>query len=105
MYIDEIKNFFHDCSISDIKISDSADEKNSNGTKIRKIVFNVSVNMSYAPMVKFFEDRWDENFIRRPTSELEFDQLKKRVEIYSRVMWCGRREEWEICIGKQIRVI
>ena len=94
MYFDEVKGFFHDCIVCDLQISDQACTNVENSPKSRQVTFHVTVIFSPLPMLKFFQDNWGESNIRRPTTDLELEKLKMKVSMYSKEMWCGKREEW-----------
>ena len=95
-YFDEIKSLFHDCRICDIKIFDKECRYVHNDADSRQVAFLVTIIFAPLPMFNFFDDRWGENIIRRPTSEFEMKKLKRRAAMYTEEMWCGRQDDWVV---------
>ena len=81
MYVDEVKTFFHNCSIHEVKLSEQKDENIPIGSIERQVTFHVFVHLSYPSLLKFFQDRWEESIILR--TKTEFNQLNGRLSIYS----------------------
>jgi len=97
-YFDEIKSLFQDCRICDIKIFEPECKYVQNNSNSRQVAFQVLVVIAPLPMFSFFNDRWGESIIRRPTSDFEMKKLKRRVSMYSEETWCGRRDDWLVKI-------
>jgi len=95
-YFDEIKSLFHDCRICDIKIFDQECRYVHNDADSRQVAFLVTIIFAPLPMFSFFDDRWGENIVRRPTSEFEMKKLKRRATMYSEEVWCGRKDDWVV---------
>ena len=100
-YFDEIKSLFQDCRICDIKIFEPECKYVQNNSNSRQVAFQVLVVIAPLPMFSFFNDRWGESIIRRPTSDFEMKKLKRRVSMYSEEIWCGRRDDWLVKIPSE----
>ena len=93
-YFDEIKALFPDCFICDIQLCDEECRYVHNDSNSRQVAFQVRVTFAPLAMFNFFSDRWGENIVRRPTTDFEMDKLKRRASMYSKEMWCGRKDDW-----------
>ena len=97
-YFDEIKSLFPDCIICDIKIFEPECKYVHNNSNSRQVAFQVLVSLAPLPMFSFFNDRWGETIVRRPTTDFEMKKFKRRVSMYCEETWCGRKEDWLVRI-------
>ena len=96
IYFDEVRALFHDCRICDIRIFEQECRYVHNDSNSRQVAFLVRTALAPLPMFDFFNDRWGESIVRRPTSDFEMKKLKRRAAMYSDEMWCGRKEDWVV---------
>ena len=49
-------------------------------------------------MFSFFNERWGESIVRRPTTEFARNKLMRRASMYSKEKWCRREGDWLVKI-------
>jgi len=96
-YDEEVKNLFGDCTIHEVTLHEPECKKIPGGDPpSHQVAFLVKISFAPLPMFTFFNERWGENMVRRPTSEFQAKKLLRRASMYSKEKWCGRNDDWLI---------
>jgi len=95
-YVVEVEHLFDDCYVTNVELYDQECKKIPDDPNSHQVAFLVSIVFAPLPMFTFFQERWGESEVRRPTSEFELKKLQRRANMYSKEKWCGRKDEWLI---------
>ena len=93
-YVEEVGNLFDDCTISDVNLHEPECKKIPDDPNSHQVAFLVRIVFAPIPMFSFFNERWGESIVRRPTSDFELKKLSRRASMYSKEKWCGRKGDW-----------
>jgi len=97
-YADDVKTLFHDCNILSLELHQPECKQVPDDPNSHQVAFVVTISFAPLPMFAFFNERWGESVVRRPTSEFERNKLMRRASMYSKEKWCRREGEWLIKI-------
>ena len=74
---DEVLTLFHDTSL--ISFNVVKEECKNLSDNSRHIVYSVEFTLLPQPLFEFFKERWGEQFVRRPLSDVEAQKLNRRI--------------------------
>lgn len=101
-YGDDVRNLFQDCNILNIQIHEPECKQVPDDPNSHQVAFLVRISFAPLPMFSFFNERWGESIVRRPTSEYEQQKLLRRASMYSKEKWCGRQGEWLVKVHEKL---
>ena len=96
----EVASLFEDARVTRLQLCDEECRKVPDDPINFQVGFRVDIAMAYSPMAVFFNERWGEAEVRRPTSEFDMKKLSRRAAMYSEERWCGRRGEGDWVIRR-----
>jgi len=101
-YSEDVKELFKDCNVLDVKLYAPECKPVPDDPNSHQVAFLARISFAPKPMFNFFNERWGEAVVRRPTSEFEQKKLLRRASMYSKEKWCGRNGDWLIKIHETI---
>ena len=101
-YGDDVRNLFQDCNILNIQIHEPECKQVPDDPNSHQVAFLVRISFAPLPMFSFFNERWGESIVRRPTSDFEQQKLLRRASMYSKEKWCGRQGEWLVKVYEKL---
>lgn len=96
----EVASLFEDARVTRLELCDEECRKVPDDPINFQVGFRVDIAMAYSTMAAFFNERWGETEVRRPTSEFDMKKLSRRAAMYSEEKWCGRRGEGDWVIRR-----
>jgi len=97
-YVDDVKSLFPDSNILAARLHDPECKQIPDDPNSHQVAFLVRISFDPIPMFSFFNERWGESIVRRPTTEFARNKLMRRASMYSKEKWCRREGEWLVKI-------
>jgi len=95
-YIPEVRDLFSEARVTKVELYDAECKRVPNDPTNRQVAFLVDIVMNPLPIYQFFDERWGEPIVRRPTNGFQAEKLGRRSRLYAEDRWTGRNGEWMI---------
>ena len=87
----EVSDLFEDSRVTSLELCDEECRKVPDDPVNYQVGFTVKIAMDYEPMAAYFNERWNEADVKRPTSDFDVKKLQRRAAMYSEEKWVGRK--------------